>query len=135
MNDILKPSLIEAIPTEICALFEVARGAVAYGYFFYPLYTLACEQLFRVADAAIMHRCKAIQTPISKDTFEKRLEYLISEKVIPEHKKIIWYSIRKLRNKTSHPERQNILTPGNVIGILERIANEINSLFNSTQSL
>jgi len=137
LNDIMKPGLIEAVPKEICALFEVARGAMAYGYFFYPLYTLACEQLFRVADAATIYKCKAVKASRSIITgeFEERLIYLISGKFIPLNKEDAWYAIRKLRNKTSHSEHQNILTPGNVIGILERIANEINSLFNSTQSL
>ena len=49
----LTPKLIESVPEEIQILFEVARGSLAYGYFFYPLYALAGEQLFRVGEAAI----------------------------------------------------------------------------------
>lgn len=69
---ILKPNLIEAVPTEIRALFEVARSALAYGYFFYPLYTLAGEQLFRVAETAVNLKCKEMGAPRSKDTFQKK---------------------------------------------------------------
>lgn len=132
LNDIMRPDLIETVPKEIRALFKVAQGAMVYGYFFYPLYTLACEQLFRVADSASIHKCKAMKAPRSKDDFEKRVDYLIDNKVIPEHKKSMWDAIRELRNKTSHPERQSILVPGEVIGILERISDEINSLFRNT---
>ncbi|MBA7509712.1 hypothetical protein ES705_01676 [subsurface metagenome] len=134
LNDIMKPGLIEAVPKEICALFEVARGAMAYGYFFYPLYTLACEQLFRVADAATIHKCKAVKASRSIITgkFEERLIYLISGKFIPLNKEDAWYATRKLRNKFSHPERQSILLPGQAIGMLEHIADEINSLFSNT---
>lgn len=133
LNDIMKLKLIETAPKEICALFEVVRGAMVYGYFFYPLYTLACEQLFQVADAATIYKCKALKAPraVIKCEFENRLNYLISKEVIPKHKENTWYAIRKLRNKASHPERQSVLPPGPVIGILERIVDEINSLFSN----
>jgi len=132
LNDIMKPKLIEAVPKGICSLLEVARGAMIYGYFFYPLYTLGCEQLFRVADTAIIYKCNEIKAlhPVIKHTFENRLKYLISKDIIPKHKENTWLAIRKFRNITSHPKHQSILTPGQAIGLLERIVNEINSLFN-----
>lgn len=129
VSHILKPNLIEAVPTEIRALFEVARGALAYGYFFYPLYTLAGEQLFRVAETAVNLKCKEMGAPRSKDTFQQKVNYLIQIKAIPQQKKETWNAIRRLRNMASHPELQSILPPGPVIGIVEGIANEINSLF------
>ncbi len=58
MRHILKPNLIDEVPKDIRALFEVARGAIAYGYFFYPLYTLAEEQLYRVVEAAVTSSVK-----------------------------------------------------------------------------
>lgn len=131
--DILKPTLVESVPTEIRALFEVARGALVYGYFFYPLYTLAGEQLFRVAEAAVTLKCKAMGAPRSSTrTFEDKLKYLTSNKVVPEKERETWHAIRQLRNIASHPERQSIFPPGPVIGILERTAERINSLFSGT---
>lgn len=132
VNDILKPSLIETVPMEIQALFEVARSALGYGYFFYPLYTLGGEQLFRVVEAAVAHKCKAMEAPRCVRTFEKQVDYLILEKVIPEQEGQLWYAIRQLRNIASHPKSQSILPPGPVIGILERTAEKINALFRST---
>lgn len=131
MQKILKPNLIEEVPIEVQQLFEVARGALAYGYFFYPLYTLAEEQLFRVAEAALTFKCKSMGAPHSISTFQQKIEYLTVNKVIFEQEKETWHIIRKLRNVASHPERQTLLTPGMVISVLERITNSINSLFSS----
>lgn len=131
LRDILRPELLESVPTDVQALFEVARGAMVYGYFFYPLYTLAAEQLFRVAEAAVAHKCKALGTPNSKRTFKTRIDWLVDEGIIPRSELTRWDAIRQLRNAASHPDRQSILTPGNAIGMLEGLAGQINSLFNS----
>jgi len=131
LRDILRPRLLESVPTGVQALFEVARGGMVYGYFFYPLYTLAAEQLFRVIEAAVAHKCKALGMPRSTRRFEKKIDWLVEEGVIPRSESARWHAARKLRNVASHPERQMILTPGNAIGMLERIAEDLNSLFSS----
>lgn len=132
LGHILKPKLLESVPADVQALFEVARGAMAYSYFFYPLFTLAAEQLFRVAEAAVAHKCKALGAPESRDTFKKRISWLVEEGVIPSSELNRWDAIRELRNIASHPERQSIFTPGQAIGRLEGIAVQINSLFSGT---
>ena len=40
---ILAVGLSEAVPVEVRDLWEVARGVLVYGFFFYPLYTLGDE--------------------------------------------------------------------------------------------
>ena len=119
----------KAVPIQIHALYEVVRGAIIYGYLFYPLYTLGIEQLFRVAEAAVKEKCKEIGAPKSIRTFEKRIDYLVNENVIPQEVKPTWDAVRKLRNFASHPEGQNLHPPGMVVGLLERTVNSINSLF------
>lgn len=136
INIILEPNLIEAVPTEIKKLFEVARGALVYGYFFYPLYTLGLEQLFRVAEAAVTRKCKTMEAPptIYEGPFQNKVHYLVEKKVIPNQKKEVWNAIRILRNIASHPQDQSIHAPGEVIGKIARIADEINSLFSNSSS-
>jgi len=129
LNHIFGPRLLESVPKDVQALFEVARGAMAYGYFFYPLYTLAAQQLFCVADAAILHKCKALGAPKSKGTFKKRIDWLVDEGTIPKSKLDRWEAVRSLRNAASHPDRQSIFTLGNAIGLVEDITQQINSLF------
>src|SRR4051794_31750552 len=63
VSDILKPTLSEAVPLEVRRLYEVARGAMVYGTLFYPLYTLAAEQLGRVAEAALSHKYASLNGP------------------------------------------------------------------------
>jgi hypothetical protein len=129
---ILRPQLTEKVPIEVSALFEVARGAMVYGYFFYPLYALGCEQLFRVVETAVNLKCKAMGVPSKVQKFYEKLEWLVLMKVISEEEKNIWHALRELRNLASHPQNQTILPPGMVIGIVERIADKINFLFEST---
>ncbi len=134
---ILKPNLNETVPTEVKALFEVARSALIYGYFFYPLYTLGQEQLFRVAEAAVTQKCKIMEAPhavCNKGSFQKKIKYLVKMKVIPTQKEEMWDAIRELRNIASHPQDQSILAPGGAIGKLARIADEINSLFSNSSN-
>src|SRR6266496_4073890 len=57
---IIHPKLKDNVPTQIKRLFEVARGAMVYGFFFYPVYSLAVEQLYRVAETAIKSKCKSL---------------------------------------------------------------------------
>lgn len=129
LDMILQPRLNEDVPIEVIKLYEVARGALIYGYFFYPLYTLACEQLFRVGEAAIIFRCKTFSPRLPKRTFEKKIEFLFKQRILNELEKQRWHALRELRNISSHPVDQSIYPPGPVIGILAHMAEDINSLF------
>jgi len=129
LDMILQPRLNEDVPIEVIKLYEVARGALVYGYFFYPLYTLACEQLFRVGEAAIIFRCKTFSPRLAKRTFEKKIEFLFKQRILNELEKQRWHALRELRNISSHPVDQSIYPPGPVIGILAHMAEDINSLF------
>ncbi len=131
VRHILKPNLIEAVPADVRALFEVARGAIAYGYFFYPLYALAEEQLYRVVEAAVTFKCKEMGAPQKIRNFWQKVNYLTDNKVIPKQEEELWHAIRKLRNMSSHPKFQTIISPGNAISTLERTAEKINFLFSS----
>ncbi|CAG0937763.1 hypothetical protein TFLX_06718 [Thermoflexales bacterium] len=128
-NVILEPNLLETVPLDIRRLFEVTRGAMVYSYFFYPMWTLAVEQLFRVAEAAISHKCQAKGAPASKDTLKKKIDWLIEVSEIPESERTTWNWIREARNWASHLETQTILTPSMAIQLLEAVTERINSLF------
>ena len=130
-RSILEPTLNDEVPIEIRKLFEVARGSMLYGYFFYPLFTLAEEQLYRVGEAAIKTKCDQENVPKSRKDFKNKLEYLLKKKKITQLEYEDWETIRKLRNISSHPNEQTILPPGCVIESLNFIADKVNSLFNS----
>lgn len=48
VDETMKPQLVAAVPEDVVRLFEIARGSILYGWLFYPLLTLASEQLHRV---------------------------------------------------------------------------------------
>ena len=125
-----RPQLDPAVPVEILKLFEVARGSMAYGYFFYPLYTLAGEQLYRVAETAASTKCKLLGAHSRRvKRFEDKIAFLQQQNVISQQDWIWWDSIRHLRNFASHPERQSILMPYDVLTSLAGVAKHINQLF------
>jgi hypothetical protein len=126
----LRPQLDPSVPEEIQRLFEVARGSIAYGYFFYPLFTLATEQLLRVAEAAVASKCALIGAPRNKTKyFHQKLTYLRDQNILTESEYEEWDLFREWRNIASHPERQTILMPKDALLILINIAEKINKLF------
>lgn len=129
LRNILQPQINDTIPLEIKKLFEVARGAMAYGYFFYPLYTLGIEQLWRVAEAAVTHKCRAMAAPRSVRKFSEKIKWLVEKGVIPQNEALRWTGIRHLRNFSSHPEMQSIYMPTDDLRFIESMVNHINTLF------
>jgi hypothetical protein len=130
VNRFLNPQLNHTVPFEIHKLFEVARGAAAYGYLFYPLYTLAGEQLYRVAEAAVSAKCKLLGAKSSKvRSFQNKIYFLHKHKVIPQKDWIWWDSIRQLRNYASHPEHQTIMMPHDALYNVASVAKHVNDLF------
>jgi len=130
LNRFLKPQLKAAVPFEIRKLFEVARGAATYGYFFWPLYTLAGQQLYRVAEAALSEKCKSLGASRRKiKRFQDKISFLQKAHVIPQQDWIWWDSIRQMRNITSHPKTQTIVMPHDTLYDLSSVAKHINALF------
>jgi hypothetical protein len=129
LADILGHQLGESVPREVKALYEVARGSMCYGYFFYPLYTLTYEQLFRVVETAVTLKCRSLSAPASVQSFVKKIEFLIANSIIPESERLSWQGIRGLRNIASHPECQSIVTPGDALHQLRQITAIVNKLF------
>lgn len=130
---ILAVALSDQVPLEVRQLFVVARASLIYGYFFYPLYTLGVEQLFRVADAAVQHKCRELgvlpETSLENLPFSNGVAHLVKQKAIPEAARPSWDALVKLRNVASHPKDQAILPPGIVLEELRHIGADIDGLF------
>lgn len=134
----LQPQLTSSVPKEIVTLLEVARGAMIYGWFFYPLVTLGAEQCWRVLQAGVRLRCQqlGIQTK-RKDrggrewntSFFENVSALLGSNLVTELDKPRWDAVRRLRNSTSHPDRQMILDPGQGRQVLGMAVEVLNDLF------
>jgi hypothetical protein len=127
----MKPQLSDVVPSEIHKLYEAARAAMCYGFYFYPLYTLATEQLFRVAEAAVTARCLQLGAPAKVRTFNDQIDFLQARLSATVFDAGQWHSMRRLRNEASHPERQNIVSPGMAIPAVEGLARLISQLFDN----
>lgn len=122
-------NITEKAPLEVRRMFEVARGAVVYGYFFYPLYVLGAEQLFRVAEAAVTLKCEQMGVKTDRLWFIDKIKYLIAASTIPAQEEDAWQGIRQMRNAASHPNIQTMFDSGDALYFLQLIAGKINSLF------
>jgi len=120
--------LSPAVPQDIQALFEVAKGAMTYGSLFYPLFTLGTEQLYRVLETAVRQKCQRMQAPKSKSTYQKQVDWLMDQAVLDRQDEIRWQGARGLRNLASHPEQQTIIMPGQALDTLYFVAERIDQL-------
>lgn len=122
-------NITEKSPLEIRRMFEAARGAIFYGYFFYPLYVLGAEQLFRVAEAAVTLRCEQMGAKTGRMRFVDKIKYLVGASAISAQEEESWQAIRELRNAASHPDMQTLFDSADALLFLQLIAGKINSLF------
>jgi len=64
-------------------------------------------------------------------TFNKGIRCLQDTGCIDQDTANRWYALRQLRNSASHPDGQSIIVPGEAIGLMARLADDINDLFSS----
>ncbi len=127
--DLIQTELDPAVPLPIRKLFEIARGTLVYSLMFYPLLTVGTEQMFRVFDAAVTMKCKAMNAPSKVKRFAEKIAWLVERAVILPEQQPRWDSIRHLRNEASHPADQSILPPGEALNVLNIAVELINPLF------
>lgn len=133
-REFLGPHLIPEVPHEVRKLFEVARGSMIYGFFFYPLYALGVEQLARVAEASLTAKCQQSGAPKSAHSFQEKTVCLCKAHIISEKERPAWDAMREFRNEVFHPKDQNILPPAVGVRVLQDIASRINHLFSVVQA-
>lgn len=119
----------EDLPNELKRLMEVAQGSMIYGYFYYPIFTLAAEQCARIADTAIKIKCESLDCPKKIKTFKLRVEWLYEQGVFSEVEKYHWLGTVKFRNKVSHPKDQWAITPAMAIDQMNNLYMKIEKLF------
>lgn len=129
----LAVDLTGPVPRDVADLFEVARGTLLYGWFYYPLYAIGEEQLHRVADTASVIRYQELSGPPNKrgnvPSFAERIEWLVSRAVIAAEREHQWEAIRALRNIGTHARFQALHTPNDVLRSLGIVADNVSALF------
>ncbi len=134
----LRPRLNPTVPEEIILLYETVRGSMIYGWFFYPLLTLASEQCYRILEVAAHKKCEQLNIPTERilksgkhrtRDFSELIQELKTYGAINIGDSHKWDAGRSLRNTTSHPQQRMILVPGQTLSILTITVNLINNLF------
>jgi hypothetical protein len=128
-RELLAVELKEHVAEEIRELFAVARGAMLYGWFFYPMFTLGEEQVHRVVEAAAKTRYRRLGGARREPSLHDTIEWLVERQVIQAEDRGRWEAVRELRNISSHPEHQTVMPPGAVLSGLKAAAHDINRLF------
>ena len=131
---ILTPRLSEDAPRDLVELFEVARGALCYGFFFYPLYTLGSEQLYRVLEAAVASKFKSEKAPARVRRLRNRIDWLRDYGKIDQETTDRLHAARELRNISSHADRQSIYDQTAAIRGVGIVVELINQLFDGSGS-
>jgi len=127
LRSLLSTQLSDSVPKDIQSIFEVARGAMAYGHFFYPLYSLGTQHLYRALEAAITHRFRMDGGSIETRSLKGKLDWLYKHGRLGDRSE--WEAIRYLRNASSHPDFQHVVPPGMVSFEFRDAAARINGLF------
>ncbi|HQU81689.1 MAG TPA: hypothetical protein PKY59_01100 [Pyrinomonadaceae bacterium] len=129
VEEFLNVELAPEVPIDVLRQFEVARGAMLYGCFFYPLFSLGADQLMKVAESAVTHKC--LNHGLAKKTarYEIKLQKLKDHNYLTATEYNDWENLRKLRNELTHSKMQNIFPPFEAKFFLKNIADKINKLF------
>jgi hypothetical protein len=127
--EVMSAQLSERVPLEVRKLTEVARGAVAYGLFFYPLLTLGTEQLYRVLETAAITRRGNLSGQKKRGDFRGAVAWLIKRRVISANNAHQWRSFIDLRHAASHPVDQTIMPPSWAMGLVSTVVELINEIF------
>lgn len=142
----LAPSLNDEVPREVRELFAAAQGLMVYGFFFYPLYALAEDQLFRVVDAAVTHRflrAGGVLRVVRRHSvaegrevewresppFRTRMRFLVSQGIVSQQEEPWWLVMWELRSLSSHPTISRLSPQTSTLRTLLVVGEKIDALF------
>lgn len=122
------------VPEPVRRLFELARGTMIYGWFYYPLLSFGTEECTRCLEAGARHAAaiaKLCPEPEkqAKIAFYSIIEKLVNANLIDQAEFRRWDTGRELRNAAAHPTTPTILAPSDARATLALIADQLNSLF------
>lgn len=128
---ILSVKLPETLPSYLEEMFNRAQACMVYGCFFYPLFTLGTEELFRFAESALREAAK--ERKASKTVQSKKygdlIEWAHKNDLLTESMRGRWHAGRSLRNSTSHKDSNFLVGPNDALGNLSTIAELTDELF------
>lgn len=117
------------VPEQLWRMFEVAKGAMVFGIFFYPLYTLGGDHLYRVFEYVVKLQYEQLRGEKLSADLRSQVRWLIDNDHFPGPAPESWMATYELRNIISHPKMQSIDTPNGASRTLHRMKNLIEHFY------
>ena len=127
-HEILAIVLDEAVPEVARNRFELARGILLYGFFWYPLWVQGTVEALRGAELALETACDAEHGPKRLSSAESRIEWLEKKGTLDTDTVHTWTSLMRVKDALADAGETPILTPGRSLEILETVAHAVNGL-------
>lgn len=99
------------VPETVWRMFEVAKGAMAFGLFFYPLYTIGEDHLSRLFEWMVKDRYVALSGKNKASGLKVALDWLLKHGHFPPGSEVRWRAAYHIRNLKAHPTMQYIMSP------------------------
>ncbi len=128
-HEILSIELGESVPEAVRNRFELARGVLLYGYFWYPLWVQGTMEALHAAELALEAACAAEHGPKRLATAESRIEWLAKRHVLGAEEAGTWRSLLDVRNALADAGETTILTPRTSLDVLDRACSAVKVLF------
>ena len=125
-------TLHDGVPKQLWRMFEVAKGAMVYGIFFYPLYTLGGDHLYRGFEYLVRLQYEKLRREKLTADLRSQVKWLIDNGHFPEPAPERWMAAYEIRNLVSHPKMQSIDHPNGALRILHDMKGLIEHFYPST---
>lgn len=124
-----EPQLLDVVPAHVRGMFEHARGAMIYGWYYYPLLTVGYAECARTIEAGARNASKLLWPDQTPKRYAAIIEDLHSGGWIKKDEVDRWHIGRQIRNSFAHPTGPTILPPGHASSKLRGCAEQLNALF------
>jgi len=110
LADLNRIVLNVAAPKEVEVMFDVAKGAMAYGWFYYPLYAVGIDRLCMAVDTAVLIKYESAISKGSRVAYRTRIVALCRAGFLGADLCEELQLAREARNEALHPQFQTITT-------------------------
>jgi hypothetical protein len=110
---------------------------MVYGCYYYPLFTLGFEELYRVKEAAFREAVLLAGAPKNtvRGTYERMQTWAKEANLIDEAEANRWQASRSLRNAYSHKMSRTLVGPNDAISNLDTTVELIEKLYRNCSQI
>ncbi|MCV2882374.1 hypothetical protein [Actibacterium sp. XHP0104] len=128
---VLDVSLEVDLPPFLVEMFDRAQASMVYGCYYYPLFTLGIEELFRFGESAFREAVKEAEpcSSLNRKRYADLQKWASEAGLIDTATASRWNASRRLRNSVSHKDGAFLLGPNDALEQLDITKELVESLF------